>query len=125
MMKPPPTIGSLIFAYAVIGTMSPWSVRAESNNWPVVRPLLDTRTFVNPGRDNADTPFLALIKDSEGVLIYKVECHNGNYEDQSEINFSGDFHCALFGVKGDTLKSGDLLAASTRDEQTTDWWNRG
>jgi hypothetical protein len=80
---------------------------------------------VNPGRDNADTPFLALIKDSKGVPIYKLECHNGNYENESEFNFSGDFHCALFAVKGDTLKSGDLLAANTKNEGSTDWWNRG
>jgi hypothetical protein len=124
-MKPPPKIGSLIVGYAVMGTMSPFGLRAEANNWPVVQPLRETRTFVNPGRDNADTPFLTLIKDSEGVPIYKLECHNGNYDDESEIDFSGDFHCALFAVKGDTLKSANLLAANTRDERSRDWWNRG
>ena len=125
MMKPPPRIGSVIVGYTVMGILSLLSVRAQANNWPVIQPLRETRTFVNPGRDNADTPFLVLIKDSEGVPIYKVECHNGNYENESEINFSGDFHCALFAVKGDTLKSVDLLAANTRNERSTDWWNRG
>jgi hypothetical protein len=124
-MKPPSQFWSLIVGYAVIGTMSPFSLRAQGNNWPVVQHLHETRTFMNPGGDNADTPFLALIKDSEGVPIYRVECHNGNYEDESEIDFSGDFQCALFAVKGDTLKSANLLAANTRDERSTEWWNRG
>jgi hypothetical protein len=122
---PAPKIWSLIVGYAVIGTMNPVSVRAQANKWPVVQPLRERRTFVSPGRDTADTPFLAFIKDSKDVPIYKLECHNGNYENESEINFSGDFHCALFAVKGDTLKSGDLLAANTRNERSTDWWNRG
>lgn len=98
---------------------------AQGSKWPVIRPLEEKQVFINPGQNNADTPFVAFIKDSNGVPVYKLECHNGNYEDESEINFSGDFQCALFTVKGTTRTSGNLLAADTKDELSTDWWNRG
>jgi len=91
----------------------------------VIKPLKESHTFINPGENDADTPFLAYIKNTLGVPVYKVECHNGNYEGESEINFSGDFQCALFAMNGNSLASGDLLATNTKDEQSTDWWNRG
>lgn len=54
-----------------------------------------------------------------------MDCHNTDYNGEAEINFSGDFQCALFAIKGATLISGDLLAADTKNERSTDWWNRG
>jgi hypothetical protein len=66
-----------------------------------------------------------MIIGTSGVPIYKFECHNANYQDGREMNFSGDFQCALFAVDGAKVTSGNLLAANTRDEQSTDWWNRG
>jgi hypothetical protein len=81
--------------------------------------------FADVDKDDHDTRVLACIDDTQGVGIYKLECHDGNYNDQSEMNFSGDFQCALFAVRGTTLASGNLLAAGTRDELSTDWWNRG
>lgn len=98
---------------------------AQASKWPVIRPLEENKVFINPGQNNADTPFVAFIKDNEGVPTYKLECHNGNYEDESEMNFAGDFQCALFAVKGTTRTSGNLLAADTKNELSTDWWNRG
>jgi hypothetical protein len=115
-----------LFAVCVgAGVISTLGLTAQENRWPVVRPLRETRTFADPGRDNADTPFLALIKNAAGVPLYKFECHNGNYDDSSEMNFSGDFQCALFALKRDALASGNLLAANIRNEESTDWWNRG
>lgn len=98
---------------------------AQANKWPTIRPLEEKKVFLNPGQNNADTPFAAFIKDSDGVPVYKLECHDGNYEDESEMNFSGDFQCALFALKGTTRTSGNLLAADTKNELSTDWWNRG
>ncbi len=98
---------------------------AQASKWPAIRPLEEKKVFINPGQNNADTPFAAFIKDSDGVPVYKLECHNGNYEDESEMNFSGDFQCGLFAVKGTTRTSGNLLAADTKNELSTDWWNRG
>jgi hypothetical protein len=92
-------------------------------NWPMIQPVHETRTFANLG--NVDNSFVALIKDTAGVPVYKFECHNGNYEGDSEINFSGDLQCALFAIKESKIVSPNLLAANTRDEQSTDWWNRG
>lgn len=119
-MKTIPKVGSLALVLA-----SAASLFAQTNKWPVIRPLEEKRVFVNPGQNNADTLFVAFIKDSGGVPVYKLECHNGNYEDESEMNFSGDFQCALFAVKGTTRTSGNLLAADTKNELSTDWWNRG
>ncbi len=98
---------------------------AQASKWPVIRPLEGKKVFINPGKNNTDTPFMAFIKDSDGVPVYKLECHNGNYEGESEMNFSGDFQCALFAVKGTTRTSGNLLAADTKNELSTDWGNRG
>jgi hypothetical protein len=113
-----------IYSFALV-LMPAMFLLAQVSKWPVIRSLEEKRIFSNPGKDNADTPFIALIRDSGGVPAYKLECHNGNYDDESEINFSGDFQCALFAVKGNTLASGNLLAANTKNELSTDWWNRG
>jgi hypothetical protein len=72
-----------------------------------------------------DTSLLAYIRDTKGTPIYKLECHSGNYDDQTEMNFSGDFQCALFAVKNGVLASGNLLAADTKNGRSSDWWNRG
>ena len=113
-------IGSLALVLA-----SAASLFAQESKWPTIRPLEEKKVFPNPGQNNADTPVAVFIKDSDGVPVYKLECHNGNYEDGSEMNFSGDFQCALFAVKGTTRTSGNLLAADTKNELSTDWWNRG
>ena len=105
--------------------MSACSPSLYASQWPTVRPLHAKRSFINPGKDHADTPFLAFIRDTRGVPLYRLECHNGNYDDESEMNFSGEFQCALFAVRGKVLTSGDLLAANTKNELSTDWWNRG
>lgn len=115
----------LITVCVAAGVISTLGFAAQVSRWPVVRSLHETRTFVDPGRDNADTHFLALIRGATGIPLYKFECHNGNYDGSSEMNFSGDFQCALFALKGSALASGNLLAADTRNELTTDWWNRG
>jgi hypothetical protein len=111
---------NLVFAATTVLTLS-----AEINKWPAIQPAQGNRTFVEPGRDGTDTPFLFLLKDADGVPVYKLECHNGNYEDSSELNFSGDFQCALFAVTGDERKSWNLLATKTEAEQKSDWLNRG
>lgn len=119
MMRPSLRIFCFLLAVASA------AAQAAPGGWVTVQPLREERTFVNPGENNTDTPFLAFIKSVRGVPVYRLECHNGNYEDESEINFSGNFQCALFALKGDTLASGNLLATNTKNEQSTDWWNRG
>ena len=109
----------LIYAFIAMGGAA--GSYGQQNTWPVIRPL-HTHMLVNTGKD---IPFVSLIKDSRGRSVYKFECHNGNYEDESEINFSGDFQCALFAISGSTPASGNLLAANNQNEQSTDWWNRG
>jgi hypothetical protein len=116
---------ALKVCFVAVTSMFGLTVFAQTIKWPVIQPLEEKRVFIAPGRDNADTPFVASIKDSEGVPVYKLECHNGNYDDESEMNFSGDFQCALFAVKNKALVSGNLLAANTKNERSTDWWNRG
>lgn len=94
------------------------------NEWPPIRQVEVSRTFNNK-TTIADTPFFLSIKDVHRVTIYRLECHNGNYENGSKINFSGDFQCALFAIKNGSRVSGNLLAANTKDELSTEWWNRG
>jgi hypothetical protein len=115
----------LSVGYTVIAGLTAYSSHAQPNGWPIIQRLHKTQAFVNPGQGTEDSPFLALIKDSANVPVYKLDCHNGNYENDGEINFSADFQCALFALKGSALASGNLLAANSRNEQSTDWWNRG
>lgn len=96
---------------------------AQTNTWPTIQPVHEEHTVVIPNKD-VDTPFLVYIKDVAGVSVYKLECHNGYYDDDSEIKFSGAFQCALFAIKGITLTSWNLLVADS-DQRSTDWWNRG
>lgn len=114
-----------VYCSIVLVLISGETLLAQVNKWPVIRPLQGKRVFIDPGQNNTDTPFVVFIKNSKGVPVYKLECHNGNYEDESEMNFSGNFQCALFAVEGTTRTSGNLLAADTKDELSTDWWNRG
>jgi hypothetical protein len=89
---------------------------AAGKNWPLIRPLKEKHVFRDAGSDGADAPLFTFILDTLGTPVYKVECHNGNYPDDSEINFSGDFQCALFAVKGRNLTSSDLLAGAKDDK---------
>ncbi len=125
MMKRLPKRWYLQFGCAVIGTVISLSSETQASNWPVIQPVHETRTFENQSPPNTDHSFLALIKDTAGIPVYKLECHSGNYGGDSEMNFSGDFQCAFFALNGSMPTSGNLLAANTPNEQSTDWWNRG
>jgi hypothetical protein len=111
----------------VVAAMSWITLQNQAPNWPSIQALHETRTIVNPPMGNiTDNGFTAWVKDVGGVPIYKIECHGGNYNnDSSPINFSGDFQCAFFAVHNSKITGGNLLAANTRNEQSTDWWNRG
>ncbi|HEX4025360.1 MAG TPA: hypothetical protein VHX52_11785 [Steroidobacteraceae bacterium] len=111
--------------YAVVALVSAFCALAQPVAWPVVRPMRAMRTFVNPGRGHADTPFVAMLRDVTGLAVYKLECHNGNYRNVSELKFSGDFQCALFATRGTAVMSDNLLAANTGDAASANRWNRG
>lgn len=99
------------------------ALSAKKIRWPKIQAIEGKRVFKNLDKGTPDTPFVALIYDTRGDPIYKLECHNVNYEYESGIDYSGDFQCALFAVKGNTLISGDLLA--TKSAPNSAWWNRG
>ncbi len=92
--------------------------------WPLIRPVKGSRRF--DISKSGDTPLVLMIRSRTGDAVYKLECHNGDYDDTSEMNFSGDFQCALFALSSDCSRStGNLLATDEKDEQTSDWYNRG
>jgi len=115
----------LTLCCVVLVLMSQFPLLAQTKSWPLVEPLREQQTFNDLGKNNADTPFLVFLKDAKGASVYKLECHNGNYENESEISFSGAFQCVLFAVEGTKLTSGNLLAVDNKDERSTDWFNRG
>ena len=116
---------SIVSASAFVVVVAACATSAQPQIWPPITPLSETRTFLSSASTGVDTPFVAQIRDAMGVSLYQLECHNGNYEGDSPISFSGDFQCGLFVVKGSAVLLENLLAADTRDEQSTDWWNRG
>ena len=96
----------------------------QSNQpWPKIQPLSNEWHIPNASKPGADTPVLAYIRDEAGQPAYKLECHSGEYSDQSEMNFSGTYQCALFAMKDGHNASWDLLA--DRNHQDSDWDNRG
>ena len=99
------------------------SASAQPPSWPSVKPTQAAQTFKE---SRADTPFFLIIDGRSGAPAYKLECHNGNYEDTSEITFSGDFQCALFELnENGTVVSWNLLATDEPAQQRSDWFNRG
>jgi hypothetical protein len=112
----------LITCFALL-LISAFASSAQTTDWLTIRPLHEVHAFDGLA-NGADTPVLVFIKDATGVPIYKLECHNGNYEGDSGYGFSGAFQCVLIAVRGDKPTSGNLLA-DVEDQQGTSWWNRG
>ena len=82
----------IVVCWIILPVVTCGSALAQSNKWPRVQSFSEKRVFIDPGKDGTDTPFVALIKDLEGYPLYRLVCHNSNYEDdESEINFSGYF----------------------------------
>lgn len=116
---------ALAVCAAAVLSVANTAMQRPPTEWPEIRATEAQLTFVDPGKDDADTPFRLLLRDTNGNTVYRLECHNGNYEGASEITFSGDFHCALFAVTGDLRRSGNLLAEDTEAQGRSDWLNRG
>ncbi len=91
---------------------------------PQVQPLRTEFHYRRPPAGQ-DVAFSTYLTDARGNKVYKFECHDGAYDDDSEIRFSDDLQCALFAYKGDTVSAFNLLALDTRSESLNDWWNRG
>lgn len=98
---------------------------AAAAGWPPIQPLHAEYAYLRPAQPDGDTPFIVYLKGAKETPLYKFECHSGNYADDYEMHFSGDFQCALFPFKGDTVTLVNLLATETHAEQDHDWWNRG
>jgi hypothetical protein len=82
--------------------------------------------FVRPQPSDTDLPsFIFYLRDTDGSSVYRFECHAGGYDDESEMTWSGDFQCALFPFQRDSVTAVNLLAVDDKEEQSTDWWNRG
>ena len=107
----------------LVGAASPTA--AQGAHWPTIQPVGVTRTYDVSGRRPADTPLRLIVRDVSGSPAYRLECHNGNYNDTSEYNYSGDFQCALFALRRDSPASWNLLATSDPVQQGSDWMNRG
>lgn len=89
-----------------------------------IQPLHVSYEYRRPKQGEA-VSFTTYLLGPAGETLYKFECHGGAWPDDSEIKFDGDFQCALFPIKGDTLTPVNLLARDTREEQGADWKNRG
>ena len=101
----------------------PCELVVGNTSWPEIQSFTKRWQIPDVSGTQADTPATAYIRALNGTPIYKLECHNGNYNDQSRMNFSGTFQCALFALKGTAIDSWNLLA--DRNEQDSDWGNRG
>lgn len=110
-----------VFLFILMHSMG---LMSQISKWPAIQPL-DEQAIIGFVEWNSDTPFFVHIRDIRGTPVYRLECHNFHFDDDFGRNFSGDFQCGLYTVKESTLTSTNLLAANTRNELSTDWWNRG
>jgi hypothetical protein len=92
--------------------------------WPAVQPMRRTFTFTATDAPK-DFPVSLLVRAKNSTPVYRLECHSGDYEGEFVIYYSGRFHCALFAVRDGKISSWNLLADGTKDEQSSDWYNRG
>ena len=74
---------------------------------------------------NADVPFTVFLQNGAGKQVYLFECHTGANPDTSELAWSGDYQCALFPFRDDSVSAVNLLAVDDKQEQSADWYNRG
>ena len=95
----------------------------SSTHWPQI--IETQREYEFSQKSGQDTPVLLALKDIDYRDAYRFECHNGDYNEDRPITFSGFFQCAIFALKDGAIASDNLLAARTPDEQHSDWMNRG
>ena len=94
--------------------------------WPPVLGVHKIYAFAHLGQSKKDTPAQMFVTSTEGDTLYKIECHNNNYDNTYDMNYSGDFQCGLWGWTRGEITTGNLLADSTKDQRTSDWlFNRG
>lgn len=120
-----PSVYVLAAVALVIGAALQTTASASNQPWPSIASTRAIYEWKNPEKAGVDTPFVSYIRSPSGTPLYKLECHDGDYDDDSELDFSGVFQCALFALQGPPSAFADLLAANTKDEQSSDWWNRG
>jgi hypothetical protein len=115
-----------VASLGVFTSLAVWlAATVPHQKWPTVRPAQIERTFSNLAGNEVDTPLLLPIRDTAGSVVYRLDCHNGNYENDSEYTYSGDFHCALFAVSDGRRASWTLLAEDTPEQRSSDSQNRG
>jgi hypothetical protein len=76
------------------------------------------------GDRSRDVPVVFVILTDSDVE-YRVECHTGEYEGTNPINYSGDYQCGMFAMKGPQRTSWNLFADDTAVQRSSDWFNRG
>ena len=98
---------------------------AAQRSWPTVTPLTTSKVLSGFAASSADAPFVVSIRDSTGHSVYKLECHRGLYDNDTETTFSGEYQCIFFATDHNRVASGNLFAADTPNESSAAWWNRG
>lgn len=112
------------FLAAFLLAIAPKPTRQSSRPWPVVEPIAVRRHLIF--REGKDIPISVKVMNKNGEPEYLIECHTGYYTDNRQgFQYSGAFQCAMFSLSDNRVSSGDLLAANSKNERSTDWWNRG
>jgi hypothetical protein len=113
-------------AWSGLVLMTNPAVQPTQSGWSMIMPAHIQYQFVRPEKAEGDLPaFTFYLRDASGVSVYKFECHTDGYPDDSEMTWSGDFQCALFPYRVDTVTPVNVLAMGTHAEQSVDWHNRG
>jgi hypothetical protein len=88
-------------------------------SWPIIKPYKQEFNF----NDANSAAVSILLRDANGNDLYRFECHNYLYEDDSGFDYSGDFECKLNSLYGEGNSLPTLLTSDLH--QPSDWWSRG
>lgn len=108
----------IIFLILMVFSISTFYDTSTFAAWPEVNELSESYHFDNIDEAGIDI----IVKGIRGQALYELKCHNADYEEDKDFNYSGAFECRLKSLYSEETVS-TLL--SENPKQSADWESRG
>ncbi len=109
---------SLARRIAILSVVWIVTICAAAQSYPTVKAL--QQTFDVP--DVSEANVLLKIRSTDGLPVYKLQCHSAGFTGDPDFDYSGDFECRLSSIGNHDAHS-TLLTEDA--EQSRDWESRG
>lgn len=90
--------------------------------WPLIIPYIEKFHFEKGEPINIDKTIFS--KANSTVPLYQFICHDGNYDDDKEFDYSGLIHCRLKSLDINDKETGETGNLLVENIQATDWETR-